>query len=63
MDAGGPACEHVVTFVNNLSPARRRMLQTQALLAVSIPAQPVLQEQCFRWLSAESNVTGTSLVW
>ena len=53
----------VATFVNILSPERRRMLQTRALLAVFIPAQPVLQKPCFRWFSAEPNVTDTSLVW
>ena len=39
------------------------MLQTRALLAISIPLQPVLQEPLFRWLSDEPDVTSPMYTW
>jgi hypothetical protein len=39
------------------------MLQTRALLAISIPMQPVLQEPLFRWLSTEPDVTSAEYTW
>jgi hypothetical protein len=50
-------------FTGGLDPARRRMLQTRALLAISIPMQPVLQEPLFRWLSTEPDVTSAEYTW
>ena len=50
-------------FIGGLDPARRRMLQTRALLAISIPMQPVLQEPLFRWLSTEPDVTSAEYTW
>ena len=53
----------VAAFCCGLSVTRQSLLRTRALLAVTLPAAPILDLPRCRWLTAEPDTTDEGLTW